>query len=186
MAIAPGTDRTRGTGDHVADTKPAKPGRANKELPKILPWESLGDYSTRVNAAIPITRADRKAPVVAIPGVKVPRTKQERKRKRFYEQVREEHRRLKERKQEELELAAERDLENNGSGFGSPAILFDAQPPLPTLAETGKRKRRRQDDDPWEELKRQRAEPRPGLHDVALAPPEVKSLLKMRKPLKVH
>src|ERR1700733_10180207 len=34
MAIAPGTDRTRGTGDHVADTKPAKPGRANKELPK--------------------------------------------------------------------------------------------------------------------------------------------------------
>merc|ERR1712025_629414 len=99
-------------------------------------------------------------------GNKVWRTRKELKMHRLYDQWR----------AEELELEAEKELENDGEGITSSSFMK-------TLDEAGEHKGSRRkgkkgrakekEEDPWAALKKNRAEAKIGLHDVALAPPEL-------------
>ena len=140
-------------------------------VPTIQPGEKLSDFSARVNAALPISGLKRggKDPL----GIKAHRTRKEKKMHKLYDQWRAEERKIQERKEDELELEAEKELNNeNGGGSSRFSFLDDAAEPR----RKGKKKGRSKvadDDDPWQELKRRRAEAKIGLHDVALAPPEL-------------
>ncbi|KAL0944156.1 urease accessory protein [Colletotrichum truncatum] len=157
-------------------------GTTKVEMPTIRPGERMSDFAARVNAALPLsglvtkTVRDGKDPV----GLKVQRTRKERKMHKLYDQWREEDRKIKEKKEEELELAAERELDEeiNGGTFGTFGITrADMDEP----GQVGKKKKKKgkkgkganHEDDPWAELKKKRGEAKVGLHDVAQAPPEL-------------
>ena len=150
------------------------------EAPTIKPGERLSDFAARVDATLPLsglinkTVRDGKDPL----GLKVRRTKKERKLHKLYAHWREEDKKIKERREEELELAEEREFEDEA--VEADARSAEGGPP-------GKRKKTKKgrllgesaetEEDPWEELKRKRGEPKIGLNDVAQAPPQLKKLI---------
>ncbi|KAI1414377.1 hypothetical protein F5Y13DRAFT_159450 [Hypoxylon sp. FL1857] len=152
-----------------AETKEAR------ELPKIKPGERMSDFAARVDAALPVGGLINKSVRNGKDslGLKVWRTKKEKKMHKMYDEWREEERKLKEKREEELELQAEKELEEEEMGV---TWKLDLQA-------GGKKKRKGKktkylgevadvDDDPWEELKKKRGETKAGLHDVVQAPPE--------------
>ena len=159
---------------------PTEPDEA-AEVPSIKPGESLSDFAARVDAALPLgglinkTVRDGKDPL----GLKVRRTKKERKLHKLHAQWREEDRKFKERREEELELAEEEVFENE-------AVDAAAGFTEGSQTTTGKKKTKKgrllgesaeKEEDPWEQLKRKRGEIKPGLHDVVQAPPELRKTL---------
>lgn len=137
------------------------------EIPTIRPGERMSEFSARVDAALPLAGLVNKSlkgnkdPL----GLKVWRTHKERKMHKLYDEWREQDRKIKERREEELELEAEKELEDEESGVSWKLNIGNPG--------SGKRKKRaKDDDDPWAILKKKRGEARPGLHDVVTAPPE--------------
>jgi hypothetical protein len=144
-------------------------------VPDILPGESLRDYSVRVDAALPLTGLVAK-PVKNgkdVLGFKAYKTRKERKMHKLYDQWRAEDNKIREKKEEELELAAARALEDGTVMLSSNLDFGSGNIGEGPGRGRGKKKRasRRQKDDPWEELRRKRGEGKPRLGNVASAPP---------------
>ncbi|ROT40883.1 hypothetical protein SODALDRAFT_330608 [Sodiomyces alkalinus F11] len=167
-------------------------GSTNPQMPTIRPGEKLSDFAARVDAALPLsglvtkTVKDGKDPL----GLKVRRTKKERKMHKLYEQWREEDKRIKEKREEALEEEAERqldqDLANGTLTTEWPTHYDDA------TEEGGKKKKKKKkgkanapdEEDLWEQLQRKAKEAKPSLHDVAKAPPtlpkNIRAVFKVR------
>lgn len=140
---------------------------------KIMPGEKLSEFRQRVNAALPLTSISRNTKKFA--GLSDHRvTKHERRLKKLQEGWRKEEARLREKEQEERELAEEEDDEIND-------LWEDRTADVSTITgNKGKKKKGKRklvvgevDDgriDEWEDLKKRRQE-RKGLHDVVQAPP---------------
>ncbi|KAJ8123370.1 hypothetical protein ONZ43_g662 [Nemania bipapillata] len=169
-------DESRGTkGKKRNAAQAAKSTEAKAEVkpattivPTIRPGERMSEFSARVDAALPLAGLINKSmngnkdPL----GLKVWRTNKERKMHKLYDEWREQDRKIKEKREEELEQEAERELEDEESGVSWKLNIGNQL--------SGKRKKRTKDDeDPWEVLRKKRGETRPGLRDVALAPPEL-------------
>jgi hypothetical protein len=144
-----------------------------QEMPTIRPGERMSDFAARVDAALPVSGLINKTarggrdPL----GLKVARTKTEKRMHRMYDEWREQDKKIKEKREEDLDLA---EME---------AVDEDGQVKWKEDIETGNRKKKGKgkkkirgevddgDDDPWEQLKRNRAEAKAGLNDVVQAPP---------------
>ncbi|KAH7033401.1 uncharacterized protein B0I36DRAFT_321360 [Microdochium trichocladiopsis] len=168
------------------DASPAKVETTTSqgpEIPTIRPGEKMSEFAARVDAALPVTGLITKSvrgkadPL----GAKKWQTNKERKMHKLYDEWREEDRKIKEKKEEELELLDEEDLEDEDRAA---ARKLEMQ----ASAGSGKRKKKGKrskylgevsdpEDDPWEALRKKRGEKRPGLHDVAQAPPELNKKL---------
>jgi hypothetical protein len=171
------------TGEAAEGGTPAKQVSAKDarpEIPTIRPGERLSEYAQRVDAALPLsglvtkTVKDGKDPL----GLKVARTRKERKMHKLYDQWREEERKIQEKREEEAELAEEEEMENETAGVKWKMDMEDemASRKKKTKGKKGTRylgEVKEKEEDPWEELKKKRAEPKIGLHDVAAAPPEL-------------
>jgi hypothetical protein len=171
-------------------TPTAKPADAGTAAPeptpaqdlKLRPGERLSEFNQRVDAALPIsglvnkTVKDGRDPL----GLKVRRTKKERKMHNMYAEWREIDRKVKERREEELELAEEREMDNEAAGVSWKLELEGPQGATKKKkGKKGKRGRYIGEDagperDPWEEIKKKRGEAKVGLNEVAQAPPELK------------
>merc|ERR1712000_307828 len=181
MAAAQGKKFPGGLDDGQPKGKKTPVAKSETEPEKlaIRPGEDLRSFSARVDAALPVSGLKTKTVVrdgKDEQGNKVWRTRKELKMHRLYDQWRAEERKAKERHEEELELEAEKELENDGEGITSSSFMK-------TLDEAGEHKGSRRkgkkgrakekEEDPWAALKKNRAEAKIGLHDVALAPPEL-------------
>lgn len=147
------------------------------EMPTIRVGERMSEFSARVDAALPVsglinkTARGGKDPL----GLKVSRTKTEKRMHRMYNEWREQDKRIKEKREDEMELAEEEAMDEDGQVKWKLDIDAAAEPGK----KKGKGKKKKKmlgefddgDDDPWAQIKRNRAEAKVGLHDVALAPP---------------
>lgn len=148
------------------------PSKEKIDIPKIMPGESLADYSARVDQALPVGGLARKGKV-KIEGIKERQTKTEKRLHKMYASWREEEARRKEKLEEAQE--EEQDAEDEReAALGKEAVR---------LPEGKKGKRRRMvgetedDGDPWAVLSERREKPK-GLHDVVQAPPNFKAVPK--------
>jgi hypothetical protein len=191
MAFSKGKKRRSGLDDGDGTSTKGTQTRIPTEssaLPKISPGESLWDYSARVDAALPVSGLVAKVvkngqdPL----GFKAHQTRKEKKMHKLYEQWRAEDRKAKEKREEALELEAERALED-GTLIPSSSLAFaDGDEGGGRRQKNRKRKGKSHGpkaDDPWEELRRKRGEERPKLSDVASAPP---TLAKFKPKLPFH
>lgn len=150
-----------------------------KENLSIRPGERLWEFSQRVDAALPLsglvtkTVKDGKDPL----GLRVRRTKKERKMHKLYDQWREEERKIQEKREEQQELEEEKAMEDDELGVTWKLDLEEQQ----SRKKRKKGKRGKyvgeeggKEADPWEEIKKKRGEAKIGLNDVAKAPPELK------------
>ena len=192
MAFAGGKATRNGLDDgndaHAKKQKMTKKAPATTEIeeksevPAIRPGEKLSDYSRRVDAALPLSGLVNKTVKNGVDplGLKVRRTRKEKKMHKLYDEWREEDRKNKEKREEELELAEEREMENDTLGV-SWRMAFQED------STGGKKKKKNKrgryvgeagdrEEDPWEEIKKKRGESKIGLHDVAQAPPEFSKL----------
>ncbi|PSN65905.1 hypothetical protein BS50DRAFT_635105 [Corynespora cassiicola Philippines] len=139
---------------------------------KIKPGEKMSEFSQRVNQALPLTGLQKSGKKIA--GVSDHRvTKHERRLKKLQQGWREEEARIRDKEQEERELAEEEQDELD-------AMWEDKTADLDTAMGKKKKKGKRKlvvgevDDkieDEWAALRKKREE-RKGLHDVAQAPPQ--------------
>jgi hypothetical protein len=171
MAFKQGRNTDAGL-DDGKKSKPAKSEhKAPEEAPRIRPGEDLRAFSARVDASLPLAGISTKTQVrdgKDVLGLKVPRTRKERKMHKLYDQWRAEEQKIQDQKEEEKELAEERELENDAAGITSTSMLND----INDSKKKGKKGRAREED-PWAQLKKDRGEARHSLHDVAQAPPEL-------------
>jgi hypothetical protein len=165
--------------DKATDTTAPEATPTAQDL-KIRPGERLSEFSHRVDAALPIsglvnkTVKNGKDPL----GLKVRRTKKERKMHNMYAEWREIDRKVRERREEERELAEEREMENEAMGV-SWKLELEAQGAGKKKGKKGKRGRYigeagGPEGDPWEEIRKKRGEGKVGINEVAQAPPELK------------
>lgn len=174
MAVAGGKKIRSGLDDgHTGKTTTKEAITTTSEKLQIRPGENLGAFASRVDAALPVSGLARKTSTTTdgkdVLGLKVYRTRKERKMHKLYDQWRAEEEKIQQKKEEELELIAERDLEDDAAGILTSAAFQNEN----SQGKKKRGKRRRQaEEDPWQELKRKRAEKKVKLHDVALAPPE--------------
>lgn len=183
-----GDDAAGGKGNKKKAKKPAAAatsdasGSTTKEELKIRPGESLAEFNRRVDAALPVSGLVAKTVVKNGKdplGIKVWQTRKERKMQNIYAEWREIDRKIKERREEELEQAEEEEMEREAELGVSWKLELEG-------AGTGKKKKKKgkrtrylgeaaePEGDPWEEIKKRRGEGKVGLHDVAQAPPELK------------
>ena len=186
MAFTKGQKTRSGLDDGLDELKePKKEATDETEeeaaTPSIRPGESLSDFAARVDAAIPVTGLINKTskggkdPV----GLKAYRTRKEKKMHKLYDQWRAEEKKIQERREEELELAAERELESGTLWSGA-----DGPKDWDPVSKGGKGKKkkkrggkgRNREEDPWEELRRKRGEGKVRLRDVAQAPPSLQKV----------
>ncbi|KUJ10202.1 uncharacterized protein LY89DRAFT_701112 [Mollisia scopiformis] len=189
MAFAQGKKLPKGLDDGVKETKAAKKRRVaaaaenekeesakveepRGEVPSIRPGERMSDFSARVDAALPVSGLINKStrggkdPL----GLKVGRTKTEKRMHRMYDEWRQEEARRQEKRQEALELAEEEEMDEDGQ------VKWKVD-----VEKNGKKKKGKKrkvlgevedgDDDPWAKIKRDRGEVKAGLNEVVLAPP---------------
>ncbi|KJZ75514.1 hypothetical protein HIM_04977 [Hirsutella minnesotensis 3608] len=153
--------------------------------PQIRPGEDMRTFAARVDAALPVAGLAKKTKAKDGKdeiGLKVYRTRKERKMHKLYDQWRAEERKILEKKEEELEAAAEKGLENDAAGILSSDFIMTTDEKAPKKGRK-RRSKAAEDDDPWLELKRRRADAPTSLHDVAQAPPELHK--KLRQKLRV-
>lgn len=161
--------------------EPVEKVELGKEMPTIRPGEKMSDFSVRVDAALPVsglinkTAKGGKDPL----GLKVGRTKTEKRMHRMYDEWRQEEARRVEKRQELLEEKEMEEFEEDEGG----QVRWKADRELEAGAGTGgkKKKGKKQkkrvgevddgEDDPWAKIKRDRGEVKAGLNDVVLAPP---------------
>lgn len=180
MAAASGKKLRSGLDDGNTTTGKVKANKTQEpaEAPKIRPGEDLRSFSARVDASLPISGLKQRTIIKDgkdEQGVKVWRTRKEIKMHKLFDQWRAEERKAKERREEELEEEAEKALENDGEGITSSSYMAALDEGEEKTKGRGKKKKRGKDadDDPWAALKKKRAEAKVGLHDVAMAPPEL-------------
>lgn len=161
------------------------------EIPTIRPGEKMSEFSARVDAALPIsgllnkTGRGGKDPL----GLKQYRTKKEKKMHKMYDEWREQDAKIKEKRQEALELAEEEMDSDNEEGPAKWRKVAPEDNPDLLPATNGKKKKAKKgkkrlvgeikekdDDDPWAIIKKNRNEAPIGLNDVALAPPQLKTI----------
>lgn len=182
---APSKKQKKKNAAEAAAAAETKKQNEQVEIPKIKPGERMSDFAARVDAALPVSGLANKGikngkdPV----GLKVWRTRKERKMHKLYDQWREEERKIQEQREEAAELAEEKAFEEEEAG-----IKWDGDDDGETAGASGKKKQKKgkrarllgeaaaKEDDPWEELKKKRGETKIGLNDVAQAPPELKKL----------
>lgn len=197
MAFAAGKKLPKGLDDGVKETKAAKKRRVAAEnegnaeqgvvedgrkameepraaLPTIRPGERMSDFSARVDAALPVSGLINKSvrggkdPL----GLKVNRTKTEKRMHRMYDEWRAEEAKIQEKRQEALELADEMEQDEDGQ----------VKWKVDLSAQDGKKKKKGKkrkvlgeiedgDEDPWAKIKRDRGEGKVGLNDIVQAPP---------------
>lgn len=159
----------------------AKQPEIAKEMPTIRPGERMGDFAARVDAALPVSGLINKSakggkdPL----GLKVGRTKTEKRMHRMYAEWREEEKKIQERKMEEAEQREEDEMaEDENGNVRWKADLEGSTNVTSKKGKKGKGKKKKVlgevDDgegDPWAKLKRDRAEQKISLSDVAQAPP---------------
>lgn len=183
MAVAQGK-RVRSGLDDGSDGKNLVKD-TSVEAPKIRPGEDLRSYAVRVDAALPVSGLTKKTVIKDgkdEAGMKVYRTRKERKMHKLYDQWHAEERKINERKEQELEQAAEKALEKDAADITSASLAeFDEE--VGKTKTKGRRRRAQVEEDPWLILKRKRGEAKVGLHDTAQAPPELNK--KMSHQLKV-
>lgn len=180
---APEKGKGKGNKKSKPATKPAAAETADatpaQDL-KLRPGERLSEFNQRVDAALPIsglvhkTVKNGKDPL----GLKVRRTKKERKMHNMYAEWREIDRKVRERREEERELAEEREMENEAAGVSWKLDMEDAAQGK-KKGKKGKRGRYIGEEggperDPWDEIRKKRGEAKVGINDVAQAPPELK------------
>jgi hypothetical protein len=156
---------------------------AQTEMPTIQPGERMSDFAARVDAALPLsglmnkTAKGGKDPL----GLKIARTKKEKKMHKMYDEWREQDRKIKEKRQEALELAQEED-EDEELGV---KWKVDMEATEPKSRKKGKGKKTKAigevndgDDDPWAAITKSRNEGPKRLNDVVQAPPQFSKLPK--------
>jgi len=154
---------------------------AQVEIPRILPGERMSEFSARVDAALPIsglvnkTVRGGKDPL----GLKMARTKKEKKMHRMYEEWRAQDRKIKEKRQEALELAkAEEDIEEGVKWKVDMEIADQKCKKKGMMKKVPREVDDGDNDDPWAAVKRERDDGPKSLHDVAKAPPQFTKLPK--------
>jgi hypothetical protein len=170
-----GTKRKRGNEtEKEEETKPTTKDTDTENQTKlqIQPGERLADFSARVNQALPLSGVKAKGKKVE--GIKDPLTKHAKRLKRMQEQWRQDDVKIREKEDEQKEVA-EDEWEEKVSGLDR-----EAQDLMITLKEGRKRNKKRKgktlgevddgEDDPWAVLKTKRDKPK-GIFDVAQAPP---------------
>jgi hypothetical protein len=201
MAFRDGKKLPKGLDDGVKESKKEKKKRklaqaqdgdeggkvpeANAEVPTIRVGERMSDFAARVDAALPVSGLINKTakngndPL----GLKVGRTKTEKKMHRMYDEWREQDRKTKEKREEALELAEEEAMDEDGQVKWKVDIEA-TQGAGGKNNKKGKKKKKLigelddGDDDPWAKLKSMRGEQKVGLNDVVQAPPTFKSVPK--------
>jgi len=195
MAFRQGKKLPKGLDDGVKETKAAKKRRVAAEqesvpidteekaevgqkieVPTIRPGEKMSEFSARVDAALPVSGLINKGakggkdPL----GLKVGRTKTEKKMHRMYDEWRAEEKRRQERKMDDLEKAEEEAMDEDGQVKWK----VDIEASKEGKKKKGKKGRKRVlgevedgEDDPWAKIKRDRGEGKVGLNDVVQAPP---------------
>lgn len=191
MMFQQGKKLPKGLDDGVQKTKKqkkaenaAKEGRAapvvenTAEMPTIRPGEKLSDFSARVDAALPVAGLINKSgkngkdPL----GLKVGRTKTEKRMHRMYAEWRVDEEKIQDKRQEAMEIAEEEQLDENGKVKVS--WKMDDDETSSGKKKKGKGKKKKAigeiddgDDDPWAVLKAKRGEGPNRLSDVYQAPP---------------
>jgi hypothetical protein len=151
------------------------------DVPTIRPGERMSEFSARVDAALPVSGLINKGskggkdPL----GLKVGRTKTEKRMHRMYDEWREQDRKIKEKREEALELAEEEAMDEDGQVRWK--VDIDAQNPSGGGKKNGKKGKGKKkkvlgelddgEDDPWAKIKELRGEKKAGLNDVVQAPP---------------
>lgn len=158
----------------VAEKEDDAPAEENPhETPTIRPGERMSEFAARVDAALPVsglinkTARGGKDPL----GLKIARTKTEKKMHRMYDEWRDEDRKIKEKREEALDLAEMEEIGEDGQ------VRWKADIETSSRKKKGKGKKKVRgevddgEEDPWEQIKRNRAEAKAGLNDVVQAPP---------------
>ncbi|KAL2884784.1 hypothetical protein HOO65_090079 [Ceratocystis lukuohia] len=186
----------------AAELKKAEDSKV--EVPKIQPGERLSDFAARVDQSIPVVGLANKMQKNGkdVLGLKVHRTRKEKKMHKLYDQWRAEERKIQSMRDEEAEKAAERDMDSgyrlmdNGIMDGFSYDSLRSTGPMDREDGEGegggKKKKKKQKrgggskkaEDPWAILLKKRGEGRVKLHDVAQAPPELN--MKMDVKLKTY
>lgn len=149
------------------------------DIPKIRPGERMSEFSARVDEAFPISGLINKTVKAGKDplGLAVNRTKKEQKMHKMYAEWREQDRKIKEKKQEALELAEEEAFDD------TVAIKWqvDMKAAEQRVRKKSKNKKKKvvgeiddgdEDGDPWEAVKRARNESPRKFNDVVQAPPQ--------------
>jgi len=169
-------------GDGAEQDAPPKKEKAipiRQEVPTIRIGEKMSEFSARVDQALPLsglinkTAKNGKDPL----GLKVGRTKTERRMHRMYDEWREQDKKIKEKREEAAELAEEEAMDEDGQVKWK--VDIEAASAGGAKGKKNKKGKKKKvlgelddgDDDPWKQVVRNRAEARVGLHDVAQAPP---------------
>ncbi|KAH8763874.1 hypothetical protein BGZ57DRAFT_903043 [Hyaloscypha finlandica] len=203
MAFQQGKKLPKGLDDGVKESKAAKKRRLAAEnqsrelaedvrvevgeraeekekvvIPTIRPGEKMSAFSARVDAALPISGLINKGakggkdPL----GLKVGRTKTEKRMHRMYDEWRAEEKRIQERKMDALEEAEEEAMDQDGQVKWKVDIEAVKDKAGKKKKRMGKKKKvlgevEDGEDDPWARVKRDRGEGKVGLNDVVQAPP---------------
>lgn len=190
MMFQQGKKLPKGLDDGIKPTKKQKkaenaakegkmaPVEEKAAMPTIKPGEKLSDFSARVDAALPIAGLINKSgkngkdPL----GLKVGRTKTEKRMHRMYAEWRVEEEKIQDKRQEAREIAEEEALDENGKVKVS--WQMDDDETTSSKKKKGKGKKKKAigeiddgDDDPWAVLKAKRGEAALKVSDVYQAPP---------------
>ena len=207
MAFKAGKKLPRGLDDGIQDTKSRRKERrlageavgddgvqlednslkfvaVEPQVPTIRPGERMSEFSARVDAALPVSGLINKSakngkdPL----GLKIGRTKTEKRMHRMYDEWREQDRKIREKREEALELAEDEALDEDGQVRWK-ADIEAAKSVNGKKNEKAKKKKKLIGelddgaDDPWAKLRRERGQ-KAGLNDVVQAPPTFKTLPK--------
>lgn len=177
--------KNRKAGEENAPTANTKNEANKKEVPTIRPGERFSEFAARVDAALPVMGLVAKGAKGAKDplGLKVHRTRKERKMHKLYDEWRREEAELQDKRREEAEEAEEKEMDNDGMGVKWRVDMEDERADGRKKKKKGSKGRSvwetdDKEDDPWAELKRKRGEAKIGLHDVVKAPPEFKAIPK--------
>lgn len=171
MAVAGGKKIRSGLDNGETGKQPMQDSDVASEKLQIRPGENLGAFASRVDAALPVSGLAKKTTTRDGRdelGLKVFRTRKERKMHKLYDQWREEERKIQQKKEDELEEIAERDLEDDAVGILTSAAFQDEN--NEGIKRKGKKRRKQVNEDPWLVLKKQRAEKKPKVNEAPLAP----------------
>lgn len=172
MRVVQGGKHRSGLDDGLPKSDSANSSKPKTELPTIKPGEDLRSFASRVDASLPVSGLTNKTVVKDGKdslGLKVRQTRREKKLHKLYDQWRAEDQKIQDRREEEKGLAEEKELDDEAAGVSWNSVVGNAQ----ARRKGGKGRRDAADDDPWAELMKKRGKASSGLHDVALAPPEL-------------
>ncbi|TAQ84348.1 hypothetical protein B7494_g7327 [Chlorociboria aeruginascens] len=151
------------------DTEAEKEKLLVHEAPTIRPGEKMSEFSARVDAALPVSGLINRRGKDPL-GLRVERTKKEKKMHRMYAEWREADARIREKRD-----ARQEEAEEMMDDDGQVKWALDVKIPV---GQKGKRKKRKVigglddgEDDPWDAVRRARNEGKRPLNDVVQAPP---------------